>query len=167
MKVKKNYVQVKLNWREKMIDENLSCNEIRIFAMSKDEPRFVNKTYSYVQREFFLNDLVNEKGKFLYYRNGINISGDTLVLFKFDNQIIASAIVKKSEKELEVRHGVDHKGTLYIDISTIEVFKPISISKLLKEIPNLRYSTRGNKIPVENLDIIIQLINKNIDNKNY
>ncbi len=150
-----------------MIDENLSCNEIRIFAMSKDEPRFVNKTYSYVQREFFLNDLVNEKGKFLYYRNGINISGDTLVLFKFDNQIIASAIVKKSEKELEVRHGVDHKGTLYIDISTIEVFKPISISKLLKEIPNLRYSTRGNKIPVENLDIIIQLINKNIDNKNY
>ena len=145
-----------------MIDENLSCNEIRIFAMSKDEPRFVNKTYSYVQREFFLNDLVNEKGKFLYYRNGINISGDTLVLFKFDNQIIASAIVKKSEKELEVRHGVDHKGTLYIDISTIEVFKPISISKLLKEIPNLRYSTRGNKIPVENLDIIIQLINKNI-----
>lgn len=150
-----------------MIDENLSCKEIRIFAMSKDEPRFENKTYSYVQREFFLKDLVNEKGKFLYYRNGMNISGDTLVLFKFDRQIIASAIVKKSEKELEVRHGVDHKGTLYIDISTIEVFKPISISKLLKEIPNLRYSTRVTKIPIENLDIIIQLINKNIDNKNY
>lgn len=36
-----------------MIDENLSCKEIRIFVMSKDEPRFENKTYSYVQREFF------------------------------------------------------------------------------------------------------------------
>ena len=114
-----------------------------------------------------MKDLVNEKGKFLYYRNGINISGDTLVLFKFNNQIIASAIVKKAEKELEVRHEVEHKGALYIDISTIEVFKPISISKLLKEIPNLRYSTRVTKIPIENLDIIIQLINKNINNKNY
>ena len=68
-------------------------------------------------------------------------------------------LVKKSEKELEVKHGVEHKGALYIDISTIEVFKPISISKLLKEIPNLRYSTRVTKIPIENLDIIIQLIN--------
>ena len=54
-----------------MIDENLSCKEIKIFAMSKDEPRFKNKAYAYVQREFFLKDLVNEKGKFLYYRNGI------------------------------------------------------------------------------------------------
>ena len=150
-----------------MIDENLSCKEIKIFAMSKDEPRFKNKAYAYVQREFFLKDLVNEKGKFLYYRNGMNISGDTLVLFKFDRQIIASAIVKKSEKELEVKHGVEHKGALYIDISTIEVFRPINISKLLEEIPNLNYSTRGNKIEIENLDIIIQLINKNIDNKNY
>ena len=36
-----------------MIYENLICKEIRIFAMSKDEPRFKNKNYSYVQREFF------------------------------------------------------------------------------------------------------------------
>jgi hypothetical protein len=36
-----------------MIDKNLNCKEIRIFAMSKDEPRFENKTYSYVQIEFF------------------------------------------------------------------------------------------------------------------
>lgn len=151
-----------------MIDENLSCKEIRIFAMSKDEPRFKNRTYSYVQRKFFLEDLVNEKGEFLYYRNGMNISGDTLVLFKFDEQIIASAIVKKSEKFRipKVMHGIDHNGALYLDISTIEVFKPISISKLLEEIPNLNYSTRGNNIEIENLDIIIQLINKNIVNKN-
>ena len=147
-----------------MIDENLSCKEIKIFAMSKDEPRFKNKAYAYVQREFFLKDLVNEKGKFLYYRNGMNISGDTLVLFKFDRQIIASAIVKKSKKFKipEVRHGVNHNGALYLDISTIEVFRPINISKLLEEIPNLNYSTRWNKIEIENLDIIIQLINKNI-----
>ncbi len=59
----------------------LQMKQIKIFAMSKDEPRFKNKAYAYVQREFFLKDLVNEKGKFLYYRNGMNISGDTLVLF--------------------------------------------------------------------------------------
>lgn len=71
----------------------------------------------------------------------MNISGDTLVLFKFDRQIIVSAIVKKSEKFKipEVRRGVNHNGALYLDIST-----------------------RGNKIEIENLDIIIQLINKNI-----
>ncbi|HDO9489841.1 TPA: hypothetical protein P5P23_003852 [Clostridioides difficile] len=42
-----------------MIDENLSCKEIKIFAMSKDEPRFKNKTYSYAQRKLFLEDLEN------------------------------------------------------------------------------------------------------------
>lgn len=150
-----------------MIDKNLSCKEIRIFSMSKDEAIFENNTYSYVQNEFFKKRLVNDEGKFLYYRNGIKISEDTLVLFKFDKQIIASAIVNYSKKEPEFRHGVEHKGALYIDTSTIETFKPISISKLLKEIPNLRYSTRITKIPIENLDIIIQLINKNIENKNY
>lgn len=151
-----------------MIDENLSCKEIRIFAMSKDEPRFKNKNYSYVQREFFLKDLVKANGEFLYYRNGMNILGDTLVLFKFDEQIIASAIVKKSEKFKipEVKHGVDHNGALYLDISTIEVFKPISISELLEEIPNLNYSTRGNMIEINNLNIVINLINKNISNNN-
>lgn len=156
-----------------MIYENLNCKEIRIFAMSKDEPRFKNKTYLDVQTDFFKGDLVKAKAKekekekceFLYYRNGIKISGDTLVLFKFDNQIIASAIVTDCKKKSEVRHGVEHKGALYIDDSTIKVFKPISISKLLKEIPNLKYSTRGSsKIEIENLDIIIQLINKNIYN---
>ena len=34
-----------------MIDENLSCKEIKIFAMSKDEPRFKNKAYA--KRIFF------------------------------------------------------------------------------------------------------------------
>ena len=47
-------------------------------------------------------------------------------------------------------------------ILIFQVFRPINISKLLEEIPNLNYSTRGNKIEIENLDIIIQLINKNI-----
>lgn len=42
-----------------MIDENLSCKEIKIFAMSKDEPRFKNKAYSYAQRKLFLEDLEN------------------------------------------------------------------------------------------------------------
>lgn len=152
-----------VNWMEKMIDENLRCKEIRIFPMSKDEPIFENKTYLYVQNEFF-KERIKKEGKFLYYRNGINISGDTLVLFKFDKQIIASAIVKDSKKEPEVRHGVEHKRALYIDTSTIEVFTPIPISKLLKEIPNLKFSTRITTIPIENLDIIIQLINKNIKN---
>lgn len=73
----------------------MNCSNIRIFAMSKDEPRFKNTPYSDVQRDFFLEDLVYDKGKFLYYKNGINVSEDVLVLFKFDNQIIASPILKK------------------------------------------------------------------------
>lgn len=39
------------NWMEKIIDENLRCKEIKIFSMSKDDPIFKNKTYSYVQNE--------------------------------------------------------------------------------------------------------------------
>lgn len=55
------------NWMEKIIDENLRCKEIKIFSMSKDDPILKNKTYSYVQNEF-KKILVNDKGKFLYYR---------------------------------------------------------------------------------------------------
>lgn len=137
-----------------MIDKNLCCNNIRIWAMSKDEEEFKNKTYLDVQREFFLGKLVYNDGEFLYHEKGLNSPEDTLVLFKFDNQIIASALFKRKDEE---------KKALYFDISTIEVFNPINEKQLSDEIPDFTLSTRGQNIEVDYLDVIINLINKNIE----
>lgn len=136
-----------------MIDKNLCCNNIRIWAMSKDEEEFKNKTYSDVQREFFLEKLVYNYGEFLYHEKGLNSPEDTLVLFKFDNQIIASALFKRKDED---------KKALYFDISTIEVFNPINEKQLSDEIPDFILSTRGQNIEIDYLDVIIELINKNI-----
>lgn len=117
----------------------------------------------------FLETLVYNKGEFLYRERGINSPSNTLVLFKFDNEIIASAILKKVEKfdEPKFKYGFEYKGALYFDISTIEVFKPIDESQLASAIPGFTLATRGQNIDIQDLDTIINLINKNIKESCY
>ncbi|MCI9064207.1 hypothetical protein [uncultured Clostridium sp.] len=142
-----------------MIDENFKCDNIRIFNLIKNEPSFKTKTCLGVQKEFFLRDLISDNGKFLYYKRGIRKSGSTLVLFKYDNKIIASSMLKDVDHEPVIKHNVKHNGSLYLDVSTINVFEPIDKSQLANEIPNFNFIKRN--LDIKYLEKIVKLINKN------
>jgi len=102
---------------------------IRILPMDK-EYEFSGDSVENVQEKFFLTELPSRnddigQGKYCYKTNGMNIDKQTtLVLFQYENKIIASArlydITKFDEPE-DVYYGA-----FYFEPTSIQVFKAIS-----------------------------------------
>lgn len=102
---------------------------IRILPMDK-EYEFNGSNIKDVQINFFLNELPNRKdkdgqGRYCYKSHGMKADdGSTLVLFQYDNKIIASAKLShiiKFDKSNDVYHGA-----FYFEPTSIKIFEPIT-----------------------------------------
>jgi len=103
---------------------------IRILPMSKEE--FPEMDIEDVQNDYFLGDLIEHQNGMYYYRNsGMNSISGTLVLFQFDNMIIASAKLSSIEKYDSPQKG-KYYGAYKFDVSTVRVFQPISLEEINK-----------------------------------
>jgi len=106
---------------------------IRILPMDK-KYEFNDLTFQEVQDAFFLDELPKRKdihgqGKYCYKKQGMSADeGSTLVLFQYDNQIIACADLNKIIK-LSSPEDVYH-GAFYFEPSSIKVFNPISNNEI-------------------------------------
>ena len=96
-------------------------NEMRILPMSK-QLEFQNREISDVQNEFFLKELPQKDGSYQYREKGIKAEENSLILFQYDNHIIAGAIlleVKKYQNPEDV-----YKGEFVFDPKTIVIIEP-------------------------------------------
>ena len=96
--------------------------EIRILPMNTAE--FEGRTAKEVQSQFFLKELPSrERGRYYYRTRGLSAEPGTIVLFQYDNRIIASAVFERGER-FEQPEG-PYRGALNFDIDSIRVFDPI------------------------------------------
>jgi hypothetical protein len=85
--------------------------------------------YKKWQTEYFLNRLVNaNRGHYLFISTGIDAPQGSLLLFQFDSQIIASAILKDIERNKN--SADDYKGAYVVDTASIKIFEPIGFEEL-------------------------------------
>ena len=102
---------------------------VRILPMSREEPEFVGKSAKEVQRDFFRRDFPARPlpGKYNFRKRGLSATPGTVVLFQYDNAIIASAIFRKTEffDEPEEDQGVEYRGAIYFDADSIRDFEPV------------------------------------------
>jgi 5-methylcytosine-specific restriction protein A len=130
--------------------------EIRILPMSKNE--FEGKSQLDVQKEFFKNELLNRDGVFHYFEKGIKTAYGSLILFQYDNDIIASAILKGIENYSSPVDG-KYNNAYVFDNDSIKVFEPIKVSDLQKIIKNFKsFNQAATKIDYIYIDQINQLI---------
>lgn len=115
---------LKFNKQQVPFDKDFKKHpEIRILPMSKKLKDFEGATIEEVQY-FFKNGFISRnKGAYRYQEQGINALEGSLVLFQFDNHIIASAEYIRDDKE---------KRKLYFKIDTVNIVTPIS-GKEIKE----------------------------------
>lgn len=118
-----------------MLNEKLPI--IRILPMDFNEEEFKDSDINQIQNNYFLNDLPNRNGKYLYRSFGLVAEKGTLVLFQFMNKIIASAIFIKAEKFIEPEKKI-YTGALYFDEKSIKVFEPVSFDIVYKVWPNIK-----------------------------
>jgi len=103
--------------------------EIRIIPMSKSL-EFNDKSIEVVQKEFFIEDLKNRDNCLFYLRNGgIKCDKNTLLLFQYDNRIIACAKLVEIIKYDDKYDGI-YSEALSIDRSSIQIFDPIKPNEI-------------------------------------
>lgn len=118
---------------------------IRILPMNGTE-EFDSQTAKDVQINFFMDELISRNGKYYFKSSGMKAETSTLVLFQYDNSIIASAKLCSIEKLETQQHG--YAGAYYFDVSTIEIFEPITIEEMKQAVPTFkRFSQAKQNIP--------------------
>ena len=139
-----------------------------------------------VQQDFFLDVLPNrndhgKRGIYSFKEKGMNAEHGCIVLFQYDNHIIASAKLTDSEKFDEPRYGdfskdpyyddVKYLGAFYFEPSSITVFDPVTADELRSIWPKFtRFSHVKHDLDAEKYPQFLQLISKrhpkSITNKN-
>ena len=104
---------------------------IRILPMSKKEETFKEMPIEKVQEMFFKDILVNECGNKYYFSglSGIEVKYEDIILFQYDNHVIASAIVIDYDKK---------NRCMVLRDNTINTFKPIDKEELKQFIPSFK-----------------------------
>jgi hypothetical protein len=106
---------------------------VRILPMDLKEEEFRGKSADQVQTDFFLRDLPSEprRGRYAFKKAGLTARPGTVVLFQYDNRIIASAALERIER-LKKPNGEYH-GNLYFKVESIRIFEPVGADRV-KEI---------------------------------
>ncbi|MBV1819988.1 hypothetical protein [Clostridium cochlearium] len=140
---------------------NKTVPEIRILPMSKSN-EFDNESIEQVQQEYFSNDLVYRQDCKYYYRNsGIKSRKGSLILFQYDNKIIASAQLEGVEKYDKVKSGEygEYSGGIGFYKDTIQVIHPIEANELKNIDSNFqKFSQTKQFLDINKLNQILDLL---------
>ena len=140
-----------------------SIPEIRIIPMSKSL-EFNNQSIEIVQQEFFMRDLKNRYDCLFYLRTGgIYCAKNTLLLFQYDNRVIACAKLIKVIKYKKPYDGI-YDESLSLDRNSIQVFDPIMPCELkIIDHEFKKFSQARQLININCLAILLNLIKEKKD----
>jgi hypothetical protein len=90
-----------------------------------EKVEFKGQSAEHVQRDFFLRELPNREipGQYFYRTAGLRAEPGTVVLFQYAGRIIASALLRGTERFDVPREG--YNGALFFD--SIRVFNPVGV----------------------------------------
>lgn len=136
-------------------------SQVRILPMNQEE-EFPDQTIKSVQDDFFMKNLISASGIYNYRNHGFDTPKGTLVLFQFNNCIIASAILNKVERFSTIKDN-RYKGCFTFDVETIKVFEPILTTELHSIDENFnRFSQSKKYIDSNKREEIMSLINSRL-----
>ncbi len=116
---------------------------VRILPMDVNEEEFRGKSAEQVQTDFFLRDLPSEprRGRYAFKKAGLTAKEGTVVLFQYDNRIIASAALDRVERL--TRPKGEYHGNLYFQVESIRVFDPVEAERVNDIWPRVKRFNRA------------------------
>jgi hypothetical protein len=93
---------------------------------------FDRGTAEEVQQQFFLTRLPSTAGggRYSYRKYGLDAQAGTVVLFQYENRVIATAVFDRRER---FAPQDAYHGALYFDRASIRVFEPVG-AEVLREV---------------------------------
>ena len=143
------------------IQKDIKVPQIRIIPM--DKGIFDYQPIEGVQQEYFIEDL-KKRNECKYTYNGRHLESEhgALLLFQYDNRIIASAQLDYVDKEFGIGEGgEEYDGALCLERNTISIFEPIAAWELGIFDPNIkRFSQSKKKVNIDLQDLVTLLKRK-------
>ena len=129
---------------------------IRIFPHSREEFETDDELMSWLHNGLRLRD-----GEY-YLRStqGVgSISPGSIVLFRFDKDIMGEAIVKEDVKEVDITENeVRYEGMIKFEASSIRIYRrPVEI-KFLESLTGRDFSVARTYFKIDNWDIYPQIL---------
>jgi hypothetical protein len=124
-----DYLHIDIGFPRPSIHKDKINPTVRILPMSnKDE--FSGMSIEDIQSEFFFDELINnQKGIYYFRKTGMNAPEGSLILFQFDNMIIASARLLNVRK-FDLPEDGQYYGAYEFDVNSIRVFQPITVREI-------------------------------------
>lgn len=111
-----------------------SVPAVRILPMDRND--FRGQTRAQVQRNYFRGDLIRRQGRFYFYEKGLRVDEGAIVLFQYDNAIIALAEFVDSERYKRPKWERCW-GHLDFKPDSIQTFTPVSLKDVQKIWPEV------------------------------
>jgi hypothetical protein len=128
---------------------------VRILPMNQRE--FDGKRARAVQRGFFSQKLQQRNGRFRFYERGLDAESGTVVLFQYDNAVIASATLVDMTKFI-MPDDEGYSGYLDFDPATIRVFEPVGPDQMRQVWPEFKeFSQVKQSLGVEQYQAFLRM----------
>lgn len=101
-----------------------SAPAVRILPLDRKD--FRQQTRGAVQKHYFRGELRRRNGRFYFYEKGLRVDEGAIVLFQYENSIIASAEFVDSERYARPKWG-ECWGHLDFAPDSIQTFAPVSL----------------------------------------
>ncbi|MDO5859104.1 AAA family ATPase [Methanobrevibacter sp.] len=141
-----------------VFSNNEYINKIQTLTLSLQNPDCL--TYENAV-DFLSNVLINERNCHFHYdrRRPVYLFGKTLILFKYEDKLIAKCIFIDEFDNPETVNGITYKGYYVVDKDSIEIFnKPIGLNDIKRYVLDIRSLNKDQKIDIKYLDNINQMI---------
>lgn len=153
-----DYLHIDIDFPNSTVKSDVTPS-IRILPMSSKE-EFPGRTIEDVQDNFFLGELIKRDGIYYFRKVGMNAPNGSLVLFQFDNLIIASAKLHSILRYERPEKG-QYFGAYKFEINTIKIFQPITIAEMNKIDSNInKFSQSKQEINASYGSEVRELIKK-------
>lgn len=139
--------------------EAIDLPSIRLLPISEEDPEFIGRSIEEVQ-EWFANSLID---KHYNFKKGMDADLETLVLFQYRGQIIATAIIESKTYYRDI-NDCGYRGFYRFVPESIAIFSPITIKELKNVWPHFKgFNQSLQKLAFEQHKLFQNLlVNKNI-----
>lgn len=148
------------NWLDGKSGEILQIRTLTLSRFDEDSKSLSNTVN-------FLSDILfNERnGHYHFKKQSINLIGRTLVLFKYNGNLIAKGIITDKVNEQITLNGDEYNGYYIFEEGSVEIFTtPVNLNELKKYCPEVKNINKDVIISIDYLNNIFEMIEKHVEN---
>ena len=146
---------------EDILKNTTDIKQIRTLTLSDTN----QDSLSYDDAVNFLSDvLINERDCHYHYFTPFNLLGKTLVLFKYQGELIGKGIILEKVSEKVIQDGDEYNGYYIVDKDSISIFKePVGLEELNKYVNDINTLSRDQIIDLKYLNEVNKMIEDHQD----